>query len=61
MKKAANYIRRRSWSQISDVPHANSSMYVFLQLNRFFLNSHEALIKLQRATRKTHPSAYQCI
>ena len=35
--------------------HANSSMYFFLQLNLFFLDSYEALIILQRAARKTYP------
>ena len=55
-KKTANgIIERRAFSQKSDVPHTNSSMYFFLQLNLCcFLVSHEALIILKRATKRTH-------
>ena len=42
--------------QKRDVPHTNSSLYFFLQLNLFsFLGSHKALIILQQATKTRHP------
>ena len=36
-------------------------MYFFLKLDLFFLVSHETLIILERAARKTHPRASLCI
>ena len=51
-KVTKNDITRRARSQKRDVPRTNFSMYFFVLLNIFLLHSHEALIILQRATRK---------
>ena len=61
-RKQQKDIERRVCSQKSDIPHPNSSMYFFLKLNVSFLVSHEALIVLQRTTKRAHlrksPSLY---
>ena len=61
--------KRQKWHRKEDmqlkmwysITHSNSSRCFFLQLNLPFLASHKTPIILQRATRKTHPRAYQCI
>ena len=55
MKATKSDIERRTFSQKSDVPDTNSSMYFFVLLKLSLLVSHEALIILQRATKRTHP------
>ena len=60
MKKATkNDIRRRTCSQKNDAAHTNSLLYFFLHLNLSLLVSHEALITLQQARRKTHSRTYR--
>ena len=60
-KATKNDIRRRACSQKKWCPSHKFFHVPFAVTNLFFLDSHENLIILLRATRKTHPRTFQSI